>query len=262
MLGSPIGHSLSPALHRAAYAELGLDWTYERSEVGEDGLAGFVAGCDASWRGLSLTMPLKVAALSLGEVDLLARQAGAANTLVFEPDGTRRLHNTDVDGLVWALRRAGATSVPRVTILGAGATARSSLLSVSRLGARAVTVVARTPARAAPLVVLGASLDLPVTVQPWSAPLPPADALLSTAVAGAADSLAEDAAASAALVFDAIYHPWPTALASAATAAGRVLVNGLDLLVGQALLQLELMTGRSATPATLYAAGRYALGAR
>ena len=167
MLGSPIAHSLSPALHRAAYAELGLDWTYDRFEVGEADLAGFVADCDTSWRGLSLTMPLKVAALALGEVDPLARQAEAANTLVFEADGTRRLHNTDVGGLVWALRRAGATSLPRVTVLGAGATARSSLLSVSRLGARTVTVVARTPAKATPLIALGAALDLMVTVQPW-----------------------------------------------------------------------------------------------
>lgn len=262
MLGSPIAHSLSPALHRAAYAELGFDWTYDRFEVGEADLATFVAGCDDRWRGLSLTMPLKVAALALGEADPLARQAEAANTLVFEPDGTRRLHNTDVGGLVWALRRAGATSLPRVTILGAGATARSSLLSVSRLGARVVTVVARTPARAAPLVALGAALDLRVTVQLWTDPLPPADALLSTAVAGAADALAERAAESAPLVFDAIYDPWPTRLADAATAAGCTVVNGLDLLVGQALLQLELMTGHTVAPATLYAAGRSALAAR
>ena len=262
MLGAPIAHSLSPALHRAAYAELGLDWTYDLFEVAEDGLAGFVAGCDPSWRGVSLTMPLKVAALALGEVDPVARQAEAANTLVFEADGSRRLYNTDVGGLVWALRRAGADALGRVTILGAGATARSALLSVHQLGARSVTVVARTPARAAPLVTLGAALDLPVTVQAWTDRLPAADAVLSTAVAGAADTLAASAAASATLVFDAIYHPWPTRLADAATAAGATLVNGLDLLVGQALLQLELMTGRSATPGTLYAAGRAALAAR
>jgi shikimate dehydrogenase len=260
VLGSPIAHSLSPALHRAAYAVLGLDWRYDRVEMDEAGLAAFVAGCDASWRGLSLTMPLKAVALELGAVDPLARQAAAANTLVFEPDGSRRLYNTDVGGLVWALRRAGVDTLPRVTILGSGATARSTLLSVARLGARQVTVVARTPARATPLVELGRSLDVEVRPLAWSSPLPRADALLSTAVAGAADTLAEAAAASAPLVFDAIYHPWPTALAVAAEAAGCRLVNGLDLLVGQALLQLELMTGHSVDPALLYAAGRGALG--
>ena len=262
VLGSPIAHSLSPALHRAAYAELGLHWTYDRFEVGEDGLADFVAGCDATWRGLSLTMPLKVIALELGEVDPLAAQVGAANTLVFDDDGFRRLHNTDVGGLVWALRRAGVDALPRVTLLGTGATARSALLSVAQLGARQVTVVARTVTRVEPLADLGRSLGVEVRPLPWSSQLPPADALLSTAVAGAADSLAEAAAGSAPLVFDAIYHPWPTALAVAADATGCRLVNGLDLLVGQALLQLELMTGHAVDPAVLYSAGGSALGAR
>lgn len=259
VLGSPIQHSLSPALHRAAYAELGLDWTYDRFEVREDGLAAFVDGCDASWRGLSLTMPLKAAALGLGEVEPLARQAEAANTLIFEDDGRRRLHNTDVAGLVWALRRAGVERLEHVVVLGAGATARSSLLSVARLGARHVTVVARTPAKAAPLRTLGEELGVTVEVVPWSDSVPAAHLVLSTAVAGAADALAARAAAAAPVVFDAVYDPWPTVLAAAAEAAGRQVVNGLDLLVGQALLQLELMTGHTVDPAVLYRAGRAAL---
>ena len=262
VLGSPIAHSLSPALHRAAYAELGLDWHYDRFEVIEAGLAGFVTNLDPSWRGLSLTMPLKAAALELGEVEPLAALAGAANTVVLERDGRRRLHNTDIGGLVWALRRAGVPALERATILGAGATARSTLVSLSRLGASHVVVVARTPARAAPLSALGTTLGLQVHVQAWTATLPPSDAVLSTAVAGAADDLAEEAAASAPVVFDAIYDPWPTRLAEAATAAGRTLVNGLDLLVGQALLQLELMTGSPVDPEVLYTAGRSALAAR
>jgi len=98
VLGSPIAHSLSPALHRAAYAHLGLDWDYQRHEVVAAELAGFVAGCGSDWRGLSLTMPLKEAALELGEVDELAQLAGASNTLIFAEEGTRRLYNTDVGG--------------------------------------------------------------------------------------------------------------------------------------------------------------------
>src|SRR6476619_2857343 len=94
VLGSPIAHSLSPVLHRAAYAELGLDWTYDRFEVRAEELPAFVAGLDGSWRGLSLTMPLKVAVLELGEVDPLAALAGAGNTLILEPHG-RRVYNTD-----------------------------------------------------------------------------------------------------------------------------------------------------------------------
>ncbi len=261
VLGSPIAHSLSPALHQAAYAELGLDWSYDRLEMAEDGLVRFVADCDGSWRGLSLTMPLKVVALELGRVTPLAAQVGAANTLVFEDDGSRTLHNTDVPGLVWALGQVGVTALERATLLGAGATARSTVVSLSRLGARHLTVLARTPARAASLVELGTTLGVAVSVLDWDAPLPPAEVLLNTAVAGAADALAERAAASAPVVFDALYDPWPTPLATAAEVAGCRVANGLDLLVGQALVQVELMTGRTVPAATLMTAGRAALAA-
>ena len=142
---------------------------------------------------------------------------------------------------------------------GAGATARSTVVSLGRLGARHLNVLARTPSRALPLAQLGTSLGLSVAVLGWDAPIPPADVLLNTAVAGAADSLAEAAAESAPVVFDALYDPWPTRLAVAAEAAGCRVVNGLDLLVGQALVQVELMTGRSVPAATLMAAGRAAL---
>ena len=257
MLGSPIVHSLSPALHRAAYAKLGLvNWAYDRFEVHEAELGDVVGQCDPSWRGLSLTMPLKGIALELGQVDPVAELAGAANTLVFDDDA-RRVYNTDVGGLVWAVRRAAPDTpdFPRVTIIGAGATARSSLVSAAQLGAEQVTVVARTPAKADSLVVLADRLELTVVVQEWSAKLPAADLVISTATAGAADPIAAEVAASAPVVFDAIYHPWPTTLADAADRAGVTVVSGLDLLVGQALLQLQLMTGHTVPPDVLYAAG-------
>jgi shikimate dehydrogenase len=253
VLGSPIGHSLSPTLHRAAYAALGLDWTYDRFEVTVDQLAGFVAGLDSHWRGLSVTMPLKVAVLDLGLVDEMARLAGAGNTLIFDGD-VRRVHNTDVGGLVSAVRRISAAPARRITILGTGATARSALLSAAQLGAEEVTVIGRTPARAAPLQGLGARLELGVRVQDWTSPLPGADLVISTAVAGAVDAIAPAVAASAPLIFDAIYDPWPTELAAVAGRAGCTVINGLDLLIGQALLQIELMTGRAVPAATLYAA--------
>ncbi|MCW2811822.1 MAG: aroE [Friedmanniella sp.] len=263
MLGSPIQHSLSPALHRAAYAALGLDWTYDRFEVEAAGLAGFVAACGPEWRGLSLTMPLKEAALALGEVDEVARLAGAANTLVFEPDGSRRVLNTDVGGLAWAVRQVvPAGGCDRVTVLGAGATARSSLISAAQLGAGRVVVVARTPARAAPLVELGQRLGVEVSLRAWSPDLPEADLVVCTATSGAADGIADAVAASAPVVFDAVYDPWPTVLAVAAERAGRTVLNGLDLLVGQALLQLEAMTGQTVPPGLLLDAGRAELARR
>jgi shikimate dehydrogenase len=253
VLGSPIAHSRSPDLHRAAYAELGLEWSYERFEVTAEGLADFVAGLDDSWRGLSLTMPLKVAVLDLGEVDSVAREAGAGNTLIFDADRPR-VYNTDVGGLAWAVRRARPSAVQRVTILGSGATARSALLSAVELGAREVAVLARAPATAQPLEALAASHDLSLTVCPWSAAVPASDLLISTVIAGAADGVAEIAGRSAPVVLDAIYAPWPTPLAAAAEAAGATVIGGLDLLVGQALLQIELMTGRTVPPKVLYEA--------
>jgi len=253
VLGSPIDHSLSPVLHRAAYAELGLDWTYGRFEMTESGLAGFVAGLDSSWRGLSLTMPLKVAVLDLGEVDPVARRAGAGNTLILSDQGNR-VYNTDVGGLVWSVSRVTADPVRRVTILGTGATARSAVVSMAELGAERVTVVARTPAKAVPLEALGRELGVRVDTRPWSTELPAADLVVSTVTAGAADAVAAAVAASAPLIFDAIYAPWPTALAEAADRAGGTVINGLDLLVGQALLQIELMTGRPVSAELLYAA--------
>jgi shikimate dehydrogenase len=253
VVGSPIAHSLSPVLHRAAYAELGLDWSYDRFEVSADELPTFVAGLDGSWRGLSLTMPLKVAVLELGEVHPLAALAGAGNTLIFDRGGPR-VYNTDIGGLVWAVRRMTHTPPIRVTILGSGATARSALVSVAELGADQVAVLARRPARAEPLARLGARLGLAVTVLDWWEPPPPADLVISTATAGAVDAIANAVSASAPLVLDAIYAPWPTILAETAMQAGCVVSGGRDLLVGQALLQLELMTGRFVAADTLYAA--------
>jgi shikimate dehydrogenase len=253
VLGSPIEHSLSPALHRAAYGHLGLNWTYDRVDVDEHQLAAFVSGLDASWRGLSLTMPLKVAVLGLGQVDELAKLAGAGNTLILEA-GERWVYNTDVGGLIWAVSQVAAIPLPRVTILGTGATARAALLAVTQLGAQLVTVVARTPARAEALRALSKELGVRLDVRPWSEQLPDADLVVSSVVSGAADGVAQAAAASAPLIVDIIYHPWPTVLAIAAEHAGCTVVSGLDLLAGQALLQIELMTGRSVASDVLYAA--------
>ena len=253
VLGSPIEHSLSPVLHRAAYGHLGLNWTYDRVEVDEHQLAAFVCGLDASWRGLSLTMPLKVAALGLGQVDELAKLAGAGNTLILE-GGERWVYNTDVSGLIWAVSQVAATPLPRVTIVGTGATARAALLAATQLGAQLVTVVARTPARAEALRALSVELGVRLEISPWPAHLPDADLVVSSVVSGAADGIARAVAASAPLIVDIIYDPWPTALAVAAERAGCAVVSGLDLLVGQALLQIELMTGHSVASKILYAA--------
>lgn len=251
VLGSPIEHSLSPVLHTAAYVSLGLNWTYERVEVDEKQLAPFVNSLDASWRGLSLTMPLKAAVLELGAVDQLARLAGAGNTLILEAD-IRRVYNTDVGGLTWAVRQVTPSPIPRVTILGAGGTARAAVIAATQLGAEQVTVVARRPSRAEPLRALSRDVGVELDIRPWSPQLPDADLAVSTVVSGAADKIAQAVAASAPLIVDAIYDPWPTVLATTAQRAGCSVISGRDLLIGQALLQIELMTGRSVGAGVLY----------
>jgi shikimate dehydrogenase len=253
VLGSPIAHSLSPALHRAAYGYLGLNWTYDRVQVDEQGLAPFVCGLDASWRGLSVTMPLKVAVLELGEVDQLAKLTGAGNTLILE-GGSRRVYNTDVAGLTGAVGQVAQAPLRRVTILGAGATANAALVAATEFGVQQLTVVARTPSRAEPLRALARNLGVKLDVRPWSRRIPEADLVISTVVSGAADSIADAVADSAPLIVDVIYDPWPTVLATTAQRAGCTVVSGRDLLVGQARLQIELMTGRSVPAEVLYAA--------
>lgn len=267
VLGSPIAHSLSPTLHLAAYRALGLHWSYQRHEMSEDGLAAFVTSRPGNWRGLSLTMPLKQVALTLGEVDPVASLAQAANTLIFDPDGGRSVFNTDVDGLVNALRGRGVGQVARAVVLGSGSTARSALVSLSRLGCPQVFVLARSPARAEPLRGLAAAIGVELIIRPWPTAdtggnLPTSDLLVSTAPAGAVDGWAPAAAAAAPVIFDVVYHPWPTRLAAAARAAGCTVVNGLELLAHQAVGQVELMTGRTVPAAVLLSAGQEALSRR
>ena len=117
VLGDPVAHSLSPVLHRSAYAELGLDWTYDAHLVASGGLADFLDGLGAEWRGLSLTLPLKREALPL--VDRLsdrARLAGAVNTVVLEDDGSRSGDNTDLPGAVAAIRERTTTPLATAAI--------------------------------------------------------------------------------------------------------------------------------------------------
>ncbi len=267
VLGSPIAHSLSPALHRAAFAALGLDgWRYDRFEVDEAGLPGFVAGLDeAEWAGCSLTMPLKRAVIPLlDEVSGTARTVDAVNTLVFTADGRREGHNTDVPGLVNALRERGITEVSSAAVLGAGATASSALAALARLGAREVTVYVRTPERAREMAALGERLGVAVRTADWERG---AEALahpltVATTPAGATDTFAAGLTAAPGALFDVLYHPWPTALAAACADRGATVLGGLDLLVHQAVLQNELFTGRGPGPlAAVRAAGEAALAA-
>ncbi|MFC3995768.1 shikimate dehydrogenase [Nocardiopsis sediminis] len=255
VLGSPIAHSLSPVLHRAAYAELGLadEWSYERIECDEAGLAGFLKTRDDSWAGLSLTMPLKRAAMDLAhDADSTSREVGVANTLLFD-SGRLLARNTDVAGVTGALREAGITRVRTAAVLGGGATAASAVAALGRLGAvepGAITVLARDPARAEGVVRAAERMSLHIATAPLSetAGRVGVDLVVSTLPAGAADLLAEAVAAGPAALFDVVYSPWPTVLAGAVAAAGRPVVGGFPMLLHQAAIQVELMTGAGQAP--------------
>jgi shikimate dehydrogenase len=265
VLGSPIRHSLSPVLHHAAYDELGLDWTYEAHEVTEGRLADFLDGLDDSWRGLSLTMPLKRTVVPLvDELSDRARQAQAANTVVLE-GGRRTGHNTDVPGVSAALRERGVEAVATAVVLGGGATAASALLGLADLGCRQATLLVRDPDRASATLATAARHPAPphVDVRGLDAGPVPADVLVSTVPATAQTESVLAAAGAVEVVFEVVYDPWPTPLARRAVEAGQVLVSGLDLLVHQAVLQVQLMTGVERAPLeAMRRAGENALARR
>jgi shikimate dehydrogenase len=247
VLGHPIEHSLSPVLHRTAYAALGLDWTYDRADVTGATLPAFLDSLDASWVGLSLTMPLKHDVLPLlHEIDDIARATGAVNTVLLD-GGRRRGTNTDVAGLVAALDERGAGRGPSV-VLGAGATARSAVAALARRGTTGITAYVRRPEAAADLVTTAEAVGVAVDVKPWDEARHglEADVVVSTVVAGAADVLVDAVPDPPGTLLDVVYDPWPTALAAAWSARGGVVASGLDLLLHQAVRQVRLMTGRDA----------------
>ncbi|SHM82736.1 shikimate dehydrogenase [Streptomyces yunnanensis] len=267
VLGSPIAHSLSPVLHRAAYDELGLTgWEYGRHEVDEAALPAFLEKLGPQWAGLSLTMPLKRAVIPLlDEISPTAASVEAVNTVVFTPDGRRRGDNTDIPGMLAALRERGVQQVERAAVLGAGATASSALAALARICTGEVTAYVRSAARADEMRGWGERLGVPVRTAPWddAAAAFEAPLVIATTPAGSTDPLAAAVPDRPGTLFDVLYEPWPTALAAAWAGRGGAVVGGLDLLVHQAVLQVEQMTGRAPAPlAAMRRAGESALAAR
>jgi shikimate-5-dehydrogenase len=247
VLGSPIKHSLSPVLHGAAYQALDLHgWHYDTIECDEAGLPGLVGSMGPEWAGLSLTMPLKrVVMIVADEVSPLAKAVGAANTLVFSPAGGKRADNTDVAGMVSALREAGLAGVQQAVILGAGGTAQAALAAVRELGDQSPTVLVRNLARTGELRETAERLGMRPTISGglFTEPLPAADLVISTLPGGAADPLSATRWKPDTTVLDVVYAPWPTSFAGSALAAGCPVVSGLTVLLYQAVAQVELMTG-------------------
>jgi len=272
VLGHPIGHSLSPVLHNAAYAHLGLtDWSYQAVDCTEAGFADWFRGLGPDWRGLSLTMPLKrVVIPMLSRVSPLARTVGAVNTVTWDGDRLSVGHNTDVHGIVAALRSVGVGGVGSACILGAGATACSAVAALAELGCDTVLLQARSPERAAAALAVADRLglraavggldDVPAAVgaEVLIATLPPVAATeWATGLPG--QFLKRGADKPAGVLLDVSYHPWPTAAAAAWTQAGGVAVGGFEMLLHQAAAQVTLMTGEPAPIEAMRRAGELAL---
>lgn len=267
VLGHPIAHSLSPVLHGAAYAALGLDWSYDAVDVTEEDLGAFVGALDDTWAGLSLTMPLKQAVLPLlDHVEPLAEVVGAVNTVIVQRGGPRPTlvgANTDVHGIAAALVEGGATVEPGsgagagagALVLGAGATAASALAALAQLGVTASTVLARSIARAGGTMRAATRMGVDATVRTMALErtvegLGRAGLVVSTLPPGAADEVAGALAAGGSRVhgtlLDCAYTPRPTALVAAWRAAGGRAVTGDRMLLHQAGEQVRLMTGSPA----------------
>ena len=244
VLGSPISHSLSPVLHRAAYRALGLPHTFEAIEVDEASLVDFVRGLDSNWLGLSLTMPLKEVAFQIAdEVSQVAVKAGAINTLVMGEKISA--HNTDVIGIVDSLNEFGVSDPKSAVILGAGATARSALVAFAEMKIDEVSVVARNSEKASALRMLGESLGVAVNhsdldESEWLT----ADVVVNTTPKNAMDNIAEFVDSPQGILLDVIYDPWPTLLAASWGVQGGKIVSGISMLLHQAVHAVELMTGQ------------------
>ncbi|MEU0841744.1 shikimate dehydrogenase [Streptomyces sp. NPDC005962] len=271
VLGSPVAHSLSPALHNAAYRKLGLDgWTYGAVELDEAALPGFFERIgetgEQGWAGFSVTMPLKRAVIPLLDgISDTAASVEAVNTVVLTDDGRRLGDNTDIPGMVAALGERGVQRVERAAVLGAGATASSALAALARVCDGEVTAYVRSEARAAEMRQWGERLGVAVRTADWAAAPEAFDAplVIATTPAGTTDALAASVPERPGTLFDVLYDPWPTALAAAWSARGGAVVGGLDLLVHQAVPQVEQITGRAPAPlAAMREAGEAALAAR
>ncbi len=278
VIGHPVGHSLSPVLHRAAYAELGLDgWRYDALDTPAEGLADRLGALDGGWAGLSVTMPHKRAVGAfVHHLEPLAEVLGVVNTVLVQPGGPATLvgANTDVHGIVTALRErytAGRSTAGRSVVVGGGATAASALAALAQLGQAAADVQVRSLGRAGPtmraahrmgleprFVSLG---DASSDVAAWRS----ADTVVVTLPPGSADRYADALLAAGepvgGVLLDCAYHPRPTALASAWGVLGGTVVPGERMLLHQAAEQVRLMTGRAAPLDAMSAALDAALAA-
>lgn len=264
VIGFPVRHSLSPAMHNAAFAELGLDWVFVALEVAPGGVGAAFAGARAlGLGGLSVTIPHKAAALAaVDEATPAARAVGAVNAVVPAGEGRLRGDNTDGAGFLASLADEAFDPAGRAcVVLGAGGAARAVVHALAAAGAAEVAVVNRTPSRAEDVAALAggagrvglaadvAGADLVVNATP-------------VGMAGGAGGelvLEPSLLHAGQLVVDLVPNPAVTPLMRAARERGATAAGGLGMLVHQGALAFEQWTGRPAPVAVMRAAATRAL---
>ncbi|TLP79394.1 shikimate dehydrogenase [Nesterenkonia sphaerica] len=270
VLGSPISHSRSPQLHAAAYEHLGVDIRYTRYEVDESTVGDFLSqrANEPDWLGWSVTMPLKAAMVPhMNHISDRVQTLGVLNTVLIGQDSegrrTLRGENTDVDGIVQALGEQGITpqqpADATFAVLGAGGTAAAALAAAAELRARQVLLYARNEQRAEASAVLARQLGLKLTIRPLTALGEDLhhrrlDVVVSTLPPRAADTLATQLPAHCEpqpVLLDVAYDPWPSALAHAWMQRGWAVTSGLEMLLHQAVRQVELFTENTWNPAAI-----------
>ena len=255
--GSPVSHSLSPTLHNAWIQAAGIDAVYVAFGPGPHGFTRFADGLRGGViRGLNVTAPFKQNALAIADVvSERARRAGSANLLLFEADGRIHADNTDGVGLLYAFLSQAPGFEPAsapIVVLGAGGAARGAVAAFLGEGAPEVRVVNRDPARAASLAEMFGSRVRVVASADLAAVLRDAGGLINATPQGLGGSPSPpvlfEAASSGCVVMDMIYKPIRTGFLIAAAEAGLRTVDGLSMLIGQAIPSFEAFFG-TAPPA-------------
>ena len=244
VLGSPISHSLSPLLHKTAYEFLGIEGSYSAFEVPSGQLQNFLNNEGSALNSVSLTMPLKEEALSIADsVSDLARQIQSGNTL-FKKDGLWNLTSTDVEGFTFALDSHNRNAMGDVLIIGAGATARAVMAACNGVS-RSVSVINRNPDRE--IAIRNSAPDLVIDFISWGSSIDfdKYDLVVNTTPDNAASLFVDQVTATSATFFEVLYNPWPTLLLSKWRESGGYGIDGLDLLIHQAISQIQIFSSSS-----------------
>ena len=262
VLGSPISHSLSPLLHNTIYDSLGIDARYSAYEVASGELRNFLIGEGSSLNCLSLTMPLKEEALSIADsISDLSRQVQSGNTL-HKVDGLWNLTSTDVEGFKYALEFNQRDAKGNVLVIGAGATARAVLASCDGFSNK-VTVVNRSSDREAAIRKSAPNTDIHFVNWTETIDFESFDLVVNTTPGNTASVFVDQIQSVHSTYFEVLYNPWPTQLLAQWRKSGGFGIDGLDLLIHQAISQASIFAERpiprDSIAKTLRSAGEKAL---